>query len=140
LVVEDNGGDILLIEELLGEIGSEISLNVARDGDEALEFLRRRGKHTAAPRPDLILLDLNLPRRDGAELLEQLKGDRELLNIPVVVLTSSKSLEDVNLVYSLHANCCITKPLDLARLSEVLRSIELFWLQTVTLPTVQTRP
>jgi CheY-like chemotaxis protein len=134
LLVEDNVGDIVLIKELFVDRRTTARLSVVRDGEEALKFLRRSGEYAEAARPDLILLDLNLPRKDGFELLMELKGDSSLWRIPVVVLTSSSSEEDVNRVYDLHANCCVTKPMDLDRLTEVMASIEDFWLRTATRP------
>lgn len=107
---------------------------VVEDGVEALDFLRRQGRHADAPRPDLILLDLNLPRKDGRQVLKEIKNDDSLKRIPVVVLTTSKSEEDVLRAYNLHANCYITKPVDFNRFMEVVKSIENFWLTVVRLP------
>lgn len=134
LMVEDNDGDVFLTTEALKEAKVANSLHAVHDGVEALEFLRRQGKYGAAPRPDLILLDLNLPRKDGRELLAEIKLDGELRTIPVVVLTSSSAESDVVRSYDLHANCYIVKPLDFNGLMEVVRSIEDFWLSVVRLP------
>jgi chemotaxis family two-component system response regulator Rcp1 len=137
LLVEDNAGDVLLTEEALQEAKILNRLSVVRDGIDALEFLRRQGRHAAAPRPDLILLDLNLPRKDGREVLAEIKADPALHRIPVVVLTTSAAQEDVLKSYDLHANCYISKPVDLGRFLEILRVIDSFWLTIVTLPTQQ---
>ena len=120
--------------EALREAKVKNRLWVVEDGVEALEFLRRQGRHADAPRPDLILLDLNLPRKDGRQVLKEIKNDDSLKRIPVVVLTTSKSEEDVLRAYDLHANCYITKPVDFNRFMEVVKSIEDFWLTVVTLP------
>ena len=134
LLVEDSPSDAGLTVEALRE-GSVINrLNVVEDGVQALDFLRRRNGFAEAPRPDLILLDLNLPRRDGREVLEELKTDAALRSIPVVVLTTSRAEQDVLRAYELQANCYITKPVDFKKFLEVVRSIEHFWLQVVTLP------
>ena len=111
-----------------------IVLHVASDGVEAMEFLRRQGQYSAAPRPDLILLDLNMPRKNGQEVLAELKVDESLKAIPVVILTTSKSDADVMKAYGLHANCYISKPVDFESFVEVVRSIENFWFTVVTLP------
>jgi len=105
-----------------------------KDGVEAMEFLRRQGKHRSVPRPDIILLDLNLPKRDGREVLHDIKNDADLKRIPVVVLTTSKAEEDVLRTYNLHANCYVTKPVDLEKFIVVVKSIDAFWLTVVTLP------
>jgi CheY-like chemotaxis protein len=109
-------------------------LHWAKDGVEALEFLRREGKYAKAPRPDIILLDLNLPKKDGREVLAVIKSDDRLKQIPVVVLTTSKAEEDVLRSYELHANCYVTKPVDLEKFIVVVQSIDRFWLSVVTLP------
>ncbi|HKA32819.1 MAG TPA: response regulator [Candidatus Binatia bacterium] len=134
LLVEDNPGDVRLTMEALkeGKILNEIS--VAEDGVEAIAFLRRTGKYTAVSRPDLILLDLNLPKKDGREVLEEIKGDADLKKIPVVVLTTSAAERDILRAYNLHANCYITKPVDLEQFMRVVQSIEDFWLTIVKLP------
>jgi two-component system, chemotaxis family, response regulator Rcp1 len=134
LLVEDNPGDVRLTKEALREGKVYNNLHWAKDGVEALEFLRREGKHAKAPRPDIILLDLNLPKKDGREVLEIIKGDDTLKNIPVVVLTTSKAEEDVVRSYALHANCYVTKPVDLEKFIVVVKSIDRFWLTVVTLP------
>lgn len=134
LLVEDNPGDVRLTREALNENKVNNNLYVAADGVEALAFLRREGVYTDAPRPHLILLDLNLPRRDGREVLADIKADPKLMTIPVVVLTTSEDEADVLRSYNLHANCFITKPLDLDRFLTVVRSVEDFWFSIVRLP------
>jgi len=134
LLVEDNPGDVRLTKEALKEGKVYNNLHWARDGVEALEFLKREGKHAAAPRPDIILLDLNLPKKDGREVLAVIKRDADLKHIPVVVLTTSKADEDVLRSYELHANCYVTKPVDLEKFIQVVQSIDRFWLTVVTLP------
>jgi len=134
LLVEDSEPDVRLTIEALREAKVKNRLWVVEDGVEALDFLRRQGRHADAPRPDLILLDLNLPRKDGRQVLKEVKSDDSLKRIPVVVLTTSKSEEDVLRAYNLHANCYITKPVDFARFMDVVKSIENFWLTVVRLP------
>ncbi|MCK4543058.1 MAG: response regulator [Spirochaetales bacterium] len=134
LLVEDNPGDIRLIEEVLKEGKMRINMYVARDGVEAMASLRKKEKYADLPRPDLILLDLNLPKKDGREVLEEIKMDQKLKHIPVVVLTTSKAEQDVLKSYDLHANCYITKPVDLDQFINVIKSIEDFWLTIVKLP------
>jgi two-component system, chemotaxis family, response regulator Rcp1 len=134
LLVEDNPGDVRLTQEALKEGKVYNNLHWAKDGVEALEFLRRQGKHADVPRPDIILLDLNLPKKDGREVLAVIKTDSELKHIPVVVLTTSKAEEDVLKSYALHANCYVTKPVDLEKFIQVVQSIDRFWLTVVTLP------
>jgi CheY-like chemotaxis protein len=134
LLVEDNPGDARLTREALAMSKLRNTLHLARDGEEALEFLRREGRFAGAPAPDLILLDLNLPRRSGREVLEEVKKDVALMHIPVVVLTSSQAEEDVMRSYQLHANCFITKPVDFEQLNKVVQGIEQFWFTLVTLP------
>jgi CheY-like chemotaxis protein len=134
LLVEDNPGDVRLTIEALKEGKVRNNLAVAKDGVEALAFLRRQGSYTDASRPDLILLDLNLPRKDGREVLAEIKEDPSLRRIPVVVLTTSKAEEDIVRTYDLHANCYITKPVDLEQFISVVRSIDDFWLSVVRLP------
>jgi CheY-like chemotaxis protein len=134
LLVEDNPGDVRLTIEALKEGKVRNRLSVARDGVEALAFLRREGSHVEASRPDLILLDLNLPKKDGREVLAEIKVDPALRRIPVVVLTTSKAEEDILRTYDLHANCYITKPVDLDQFISVVRSIDDFWLSVVRLP------
>ncbi|MEO0073914.1 MAG: response regulator [candidate division WOR-3 bacterium] len=134
LLVEDNPGDVRLTQEALREAKVRNNLNVVGDGEEAIEFLRRRNRWADAARPDIILLDLNLPKKDGRAVLAEIKADAELRRIPVVVLTTSKAEEDVLRSYDLHANCYVTKPLDFEQFINVVRSIEEFWLQVVRLP------
>jgi chemotaxis family two-component system response regulator Rcp1 len=134
LLVEDNLADVRLTQEALKEEKLYNNLSVVNDGVEALAFLRREGGFSSAVRPDLILLDLNLPRMDGRQLLEEIKQDPDLRIIPVVVLTTSRSEQDVLRSYQLHANCYITKPVDFTQFMHVVKSIEHFWLTVVTLP------
>jgi chemotaxis family two-component system response regulator Rcp1 len=134
LLVEDNPGDVRLTQEALREGKVRNHLHVAADGVEAMAFLRREGQHAHAPQPDLILLDLNLPKKGGREVLAEIKEDPELRRIPVVILTVSKAEEDVLKSYNLHANCYITKPVNLDQFLEVVKSIEDFWLTVVMLP------
>lgn len=134
LLVEDSPGDVRLTQEVLKEAKVLNQLHVVGDGAEAMTFLRREGKYTNFPRPDLILLDLNLPKKDGREVLGEIKSDENLRRIPVVILTVSKSEEDVFKSYDLHANCYITKPVDLDQFLKVVKSIEEFWLTIVKLP------
>ena len=134
LLVEDNPGDVRLTKEALREGKVYNNLHWAKDGVEALEFLRREGKYAEAPRPDIILLDLNLPKKDGREVLASIKNDDRFKQIPVVILTTSEAEEDVLRSYELHANCYITKPVDLEKFIVVVQSIDRFWLTVVTLP------
>lgn len=134
LLVEDNPGDVDLTREGLQGFKVRNTLHVAVDGMEAMDFLRRKGKYAGVPRPDLILLDLNLPRKNGREVLAEVKSDEELRRIPVVILTTSKEEEDILKTYDLHANCYITKPIDLPQFIKVVQSIEDFWLTVVKLP------
>jgi CheY-like chemotaxis protein len=134
LLVEDNPGDVRLTQEALKENKVLNNLHVVEDGVEAMAFLHRDGKYVDAVRPDLILLDLNLPRKDGREVLSEIKADDDLKRIPVVVLTVSGAEEDILKSYNLHANCYITKPIDLNQFINVVRSIESFWLTIVKLP------
>ncbi|MBW2265844.1 MAG: response regulator [Deltaproteobacteria bacterium] len=135
LLVEDNPGDARLAMEALKDAKVNNNLNWVKDGVEAMTFLRRQGEYTDAPRPDVILLDLNLPKKDGREVLADIKGDDDLRRIPVVILTVSGAEEDIMKTYNLHANCYIQKPLDLGQFIEVVKSIENFWLSIVKLPT-----
>jgi CheY-like chemotaxis protein len=137
LLVEDNPGDVRLTREALKAGDVSVNLNVVRDGVEAIDFLRKRGQFESAPVPDLILLDLNLPRKSGREVLAEIKSDPELKRIPVLVMTTSRSDQDINRAYSLNANCYITKPMDLDEFLRIVKSIEEFWLKMVTLPTVR---
>ena len=134
LLVEDNPGDVRLTEEALQEGKLFNNLNVVEDGVEALAFLRKERQYSSAPRPDLILLDLNLPKKDGREVLGEIKQDPELRRIPVVILTTSKAEEDIIKTYKLHANCYITKPVDLEQFITVIKNIRSFWLTVVKLP------
>lgn len=134
LLVEDNPGDARLTREALALSKVQNRLHHVRDGEEALAFLRRQDPFDAAPTPDLILLDLNLPRRDGREVLQEIKTDPALMHIPVVILTSSQAEEDILRSYRLHANCFITKPVDLEQLTKVVQGIEQFWFTLVKLP------
>jgi len=134
LLVEDNMGDADLTREALETGKLHNRLHVAVDGVEAMDFLQRRGKHADAPRPDLVLLDLNLPRKDGREVLAEIKADGDLKRIPVVILTTSREEEDVLKSYNLHANCYITKPIDFVQFMVIVKSIEDFWFTIVRLP------
>jgi two-component system, chemotaxis family, response regulator Rcp1 len=134
LLVEDNPGDERLTREALKEGKVYSNLHWVKDGVEAMQFLWREGKYGSAPRPEIILLDLNLPRKDGREVLQEIKADDELRRIPVVILTTSKAEEDVLRTYNLHANCYVTKPVDLEKFIVVVKSIDDFWLTVVTLP------
>jgi CheY-like chemotaxis protein len=134
LLTEDNPGDARLTEEALERSDLASNLHVAGDGVEAMEFVRREGDHADAPRPDLILLDLNVPRKDGREVLGALKGDADLRRIPVVVLTSSGSREDIVESYDRHANAYLTKPVDFDGFVDVVNKLEGFWLGAVELP------
>ncbi len=134
LLVEDNLGDVRLTREALKDMKLKNSLYVVADGVEALEFLRNEGKYDTAPRPDIILLDLNLPRKNGREVLEEIKQDDNLKRIPVVVLTTSEDESDILASYNLHANCYITKPVDMRRFIAIVQNIENFWFSIVKLP------
>lgn len=134
LLVEDNPADVRLTHEALKDGRVMVNLTVACDGVEAIEILKREGVHASKPRPDLILLDLNLPRKNGREVLEEIKADDDLKRIPVIVMTTSKADQDIYKAYNLNANCYVTKPVDLDEFLNVVRSIEDFWLTVVTLP------
>lgn len=134
LLVEDNPGDVRLTQEALKDGRVLVNLTVASDGVEAIDILKRNGAFSGRARPDLILLDLNLPRKNGREVLEEIKADEELKRIPVIVMTTSKAEQDVYKAYNLNANCYVTKPVDLDDFLNVVRSIEDFWLTIVTLP------
>jgi CheY-like chemotaxis protein len=134
LLVEDNPGDVRLTREIFKAARIRNIIHTVEDGVEAMEYLRNQGKYADEARPDLILLDLNLPRKDGREVLAEIKSDDELKRIPIVVLTISKAEEDILKTYSLHANCYITKPVDLDQFIKVVASIEDFWLSVVKLP------
>jgi len=134
LLVEDNPGDVRLTREALDETGGSVGLNVVSDGIEALRFLRREAPYDNAPRPSLILLDLNLPKKDGREVLAEIKTDDDLKMIPVVVMTTSDAQLDIRRAYSLHANCYVTKPADFDAYVGLVQSIEEFWLSTAKVP------
>jgi CheY-like chemotaxis protein len=134
LIVEDNEGDVVLIEEVFEEAKIRNIIHVAEDGEEAVLYLRGEGKFSGSPRPDIILLDLNLPKKDGREVLKEIKEDNNLKNIPVVILTTSNAEKDILRAYDLHANVYITKPLDFDQFIKVVGSIENFWLEIVNLP------
>ncbi len=134
LLVEDDPGDVELTKETLAESKLALNLDVVSDGVKALAFLRKEGRYKNKPRPDVILLDLNLPRKDGREVLKEVKNDADVKTIPVVVLTTSAADEDVLKSYGLGANCYITKPLGLDQFTKVVRSIEEFWFTIVKLP------
>jgi two-component system, chemotaxis family, response regulator Rcp1 len=136
LLVEDSVGDVRLTREAFKDAKVHINLHVAADGAEAMAFLKREGPHTDAPRPDLILLDLNLPKKDGRQVLKEIKESPTLGIIPVVILTTSASEADILRTYQLHANCYITKPVDLDGFLTVVKSIDSFWLSIVKLPHV----
>ncbi len=134
LLVEDNPGDADLAREALETSKVRNSLHVVGDGEAAMAFLRQQGNYATAPRPDLVLLDLNLPKKDGREVLAEIKSDENLRCIPVVVLTTSKAEEDILKTYNLHANCYISKPIDLNQFIKVVQAIEEFWFTIVKLP------
>jgi CheY-like chemotaxis protein len=134
LLVEDNPGDVRLTQEVFKEGKVRNQLSVAWNGEEALAYLRREGRFAAAPRPDMILLDLNLPRKGGREVLAELKADPKLKSIPVVILTTSEAEQDIVESYNQHANCYIVKPVDLDQFIGVVRTVEGFWLRIVKLP------
>jgi len=134
LIVEDNKGDARLIREIFNENRVFNSLHFVNDGVEAMNFLFARGQYKGFLKPDLIILDLNLPRKDGREVLAEIKSDPELKRIPVVIMTSSQAEEDIIKSYNLHANCFITKPIDLVQFIKVIKSIENFWFSIVKLP------
>ena len=134
LLVEDNPGDVRLTQEVLNDGKVRNNMSVVKDGVDAISFLYQTGEYAGAPRPDVILLDLNLPKKDGREVLAEIKADSDLKHIPVVVLTTSSAEQDIFGSYDLHANCYITKPVDLDQFIRVIRSIEDFWLTIVKLP------
>jgi two-component system, chemotaxis family, response regulator Rcp1 len=138
LLVEDNAGDVRLTEEALKEGKLAVHLTVARDGLEATEILHRRNSHAHAKRPDLILLDLNLPKIDGRQVLQEIKNDPKLMRIPVVVLTTSEADSDILTTYGSHANCYITKPVDMDRFVDIVKLLEEFWFTIVKLPSHET--
>lgn len=135
LLIEDNPADVSLTQRALSHTRSSPRVSVVRDGDEAIAFLRRQGQYESAPRPDVIFLDLNVPKRDGRTLLAELKSDPELRNIPVIVLTTSEADEDIAHAYDLYANCYVKKPVEMQRFIQMIQSVEEFWLNVVRLPT-----
>ena len=134
LLIEDNAGDVGLIEEVFEEAKIKNNIHVAEDGEEAVLYLRGKGKFSGSPRPDIIILDLNLPKKDGREVLREIKEDKYLHNIPVIVLTTSNAEKDILRAYELHANAYVTKPLDFDQFINVVGSIVNFWLGVVQLP------
>lgn len=134
LLVDDNIGDVVLTKEALSGAGFQNRVSIARDGCEALDFLRRDGKFSAAPRPDLVLLDINMPRKNGCEVLEEIRCDEALRLIPVVIFTSSESEDDIRRAYELGANCYVTKPVDLDEMDQVVKAINHFWITIAKLP------
>ena len=134
LLIEDNAGDIRLTQEALKESNLLVHLSIARDGEEAMAFLRRQGAFADSPVPDLILLDLNLPKKDGREVLQEIKADARLKRIPVVVLTTSQADSDILTTYGFHANCYITKPVDMDQFIKIVKMLEEFWFTIVKLP------
>jgi len=134
LLIEDNPGDARLTQEALKDGKMKINLSIVYDGEEGTDFLFKRNQYKDAPRPDLIILDLNLPKKNGREVLAEIKADETLKMIPVIILTTSKAQEDIIKSYNLHANCYITKPIDLTKFFEVVKLIEGFWLTIVKLP------
>lgn len=134
LVIEDNAGDILILEEVLEELGYSIQMQVIHDGEEALRYLHREGSFAEAAKPDIILLDMNLPRVNGFDLLENIKTDDDLKRIPIIILSTSKADTDINRSYDLHANCFVTKSGDLEEYMDNIKNIMSFWLSTVQLP------
>ncbi len=134
LLVEDNEDDVELTLEALTDSKIKMEVHVVPDGLAAMKFLRQEDEYESKPRPDLVLLDLNLPKMDGREVLEEIRNDQNLTDLPVVVLTTSQSEEDILKMYKLHANCYISKPVDFLKFSEIIKQIEGFWLQLVKLP------
>ena len=139
LLVEDSSGDVRLIVEALKESRIPNNLYLASDGVEAMDFLRRKGKHLDAPRPDLVLLDLNLPKKNGIEVLTEIKNDADLKRIPVLILTLSRAEEDILKSYNMHANCYIMKPMDYEQFARVVKTIEDFWFTVAVLPSDYSR-
>jgi chemotaxis family two-component system response regulator Rcp1 len=134
LLVEDNPGDIRLLQEAFKEGGLTCRLNITRDGEQAMAYLHQEGPYTRSPRPSLILLDLNMPRMDGRELLAEIKSERKFARIPIVILSTSTNQEDIQKAYELHANCYLPKPSDLDSLVQLSKVIEGFWLNAALLP------
>jgi two-component system, chemotaxis family, response regulator Rcp1 len=134
LIVEDSPSDAFIVTEALKQGEEPTEIFAVHDGVEAMDFLRQHGKYADAPRPDVILLDLNMPRKDGREVLSEIKSDERLKSIPVIVLTSSAADQDVLTAYRLHANCYLAKPVDFSKFKEMVQTIETFWFRNVTLP------
>jgi two-component system, chemotaxis family, response regulator Rcp1 len=134
LMVEDSPSDAFIAEEALKRSGGFSNIHIVHDGVEAMAFLRQQGQYFDSPRPDLILLDLNMPRKDGREVLAEVKGDDKFRCIPIIVFTSSTAEQDISKAYELHANCYITKPTDFSKFKELIKTIENFWFTNVTLP------
>ncbi|MAE67810.1 MAG: response regulator [Phycisphaeraceae bacterium] len=134
LIIEDNRGDVRLLEEAFAQSGSHPTLHIVTDGEQAMQFLRREQGFATVPRPDLVLLDLNLPRKSGLDVLAEVKSDDALRPIPVIVLTTSRSPQDIRRVHDLHGNCYITKPVDLDEFLEIVGLIDRYWLTVVSLP------
>ncbi len=139
LLVEDSPGDVWLTKEALRQGPTRKNISVVNNGEQAIDFLRRRGAYSNAPRPDLVLLDLNLPRRDGIEVLREIKTDLDLRTITVVVLTTSEAPVDINAAYDLNANCYVVKPVDLEQFTAAIHGIEEFWMRLASLPTLDPR-
>lgn len=140
LIVDDNSTDIVIMREAFADTQIDAVLDVAINGEEAMKFLRRAGEFSKAPRPDLIILDLNMPRKNGHEVLHEIKNDPLLLRIPVIILTTSQAEEDVSRAYAAHANCYIRKPVDFVEFEKVMATIERFWFETVILPMAKPYP
>ena len=134
LLVEDNPGDVVLTKEAFAEAKISNNITVAKDGEEALDYLFKRNGYENATTPDLILLDLNMPKKDGREVLAEIKADENLKRVPVVILTSSQSEQDVAKTYDLHANCYVLKPIDLTKFANIVSAVENFWFSVVVLP------
>jgi CheY-like chemotaxis protein len=134
LIVEDSPSDAFIVKEALKQAAEPSQIYSVHDGVEAMQFLHREGNYVNAPRPDIILLDLNMPRKDGREVLGEIKNDEKLKSIPVIVLTSSDADQDVSNAYNLHANCYVTKPADFSLFKEMIQAVKTFWFKSVTLP------
>lgn len=134
LLVEDNAADVRLTQEVFRQSGAPANLHVARDGEEAMQMLKKEGSHSGVPTPDLILLDLNLPRKDGRQVLAEIKQHPQLRKIPVIMLTTSKAEQDIDTCYALHVNSYVNKPVELDQFFALVKSIQQYWLETVQLP------